>query len=62
MERKVTHRKTNEEFITESKISHGDKYIYDKVKYINAHTKVEIFCIACDKYFWQIAREHAKGL
>ena len=40
---------------------HGDKYIYDKVKYINAHTKVEIFCITCDKYFWQIARKHFQG-
>ena len=61
MERKVNQRKTNEDFITESKMIHGDKYIYDKVKYINAHTKVEIFCITCDKYFWQIARDHSKG-
>jgi len=51
MERKVNQRKTNEDFITESKMIHGDKYIYDNVKYINAHTKVEIFCITCDKYF-----------
>jgi len=58
MEQKL---KTNEEFIVKSKMIHGDKYIYDKVVYVNAHTKVEIFCVACDKYFWQIARNHYGG-
>ncbi len=37
-------RKTNEKFIEESVIIHGNKFDYSKVEYINANTKVIIKC------------------
>lgn len=36
--------KTNEEFVSEVRKIHGDKYDYSKVEYINNHTKVIIIC------------------
>lgn len=45
-----THEKqrlTNEEFIKNSKLKHGNKYDYSKVEYINATTDV---CIICPKH------------
>ena len=49
---------TNSEFIRRSKDIHGDKYNYDKTKYINAKTKVEIYCNTCNKYFLQYPFNH----
>lgn len=40
----VKKRKTIEEFVTISSDVHENKYNYDKVKYINNHTKVLIIC------------------
>ena len=37
-------RKTNEEFIEKSKLTHGDIYGYSKVKYFNEATYVTIIC------------------
>lgn len=37
-------KKTEEEFVTESKNIHDDFYTYDKVEYINTRTKVIITC------------------
>jgi len=37
-------RLTTEEFIQRAKTVHGDRYSYDKVKYVNAHAKVLITC------------------
>jgi hypothetical protein len=37
-------RRTNEEFIKEAKLVHGDKYDYSLVKYKNNYTKVKIIC------------------
>lgn len=37
-------KKTNDEFIRDSRNVHGDLYLYDKVQYINANTHVEITC------------------
>lgn len=37
-------RLTTEEFIKRAKKTHGEKYDYSKVEYINAHTKVIIIC------------------
>lgn len=39
-----TKRRTREEFIQQAKAIHGDKYIYDKVVYVNDSTKVTIVC------------------
>ena len=37
-------RKTTEQFIEQARAIHGDKYNYDKVTYVNTHTKVCIIC------------------
>ncbi len=40
----MSKRKTTEEFITESKIIHGDKYDYSLVDYKDNKTRVKIIC------------------
>lgn len=60
-ERKLTHKKTNKIFIQEAISVHGDNYSYENVNYVNAHTKVEIYCKTCNIYFMQIARIHLRG-
>lgn len=49
-----------EKFIEKARNTHGNKYDYSKVEYIDARTKV---CIICPKHgeFWQKPREHFKG-
>jgi len=49
------------EFIKKAIKIHGDKYKYDKVKYINAHTKVKIYCDGCEDYFEQKPNNHLNG-
>jgi len=51
---------TNEKFKELSLKIHGDKYIYDKVNYINNHTEV---CIICPKHgeFYQKPNVHLLG-
>jgi len=52
---------TKKEFIDKAKEVHGnDKYGYDKVKYINNRTKVEISCIE-HGVFKQIPSDHLSG-
>ena len=36
--------KTQDEFINESKQKHGNKFLYDKVNYINTVTKITLIC------------------
>jgi len=38
-------RHTNTQFISKAKLTHGDKYNYDKVEYINNKTPVTITCL-----------------
>ena len=47
-------------FIEKSKNTHGDKYDYSKVEYINSQTKV---CIICPEHgeFWQRPYDHSSG-
>jgi hypothetical protein len=40
---------------------HGDMYDYSKVEYINAKTKVEIFCNKHQEYFTQTPDKHLQG-
>ena len=49
--------KTVEQFISDSRKVHGDKYDYSKVDYINSKTKV---CIICPEHgeFWQLPGNH----
>lgn len=51
---------TLESFVEKAKQTHGDKYGYSKVEYVNNKTKV---CITCKKHgdFWQKPKEHLKG-
>lgn len=51
-------RKSVNKFIKDSICVHGIKYNYDAVDYINAHTKVKIWCNICKKYFWQTPNNH----
>lgn len=51
-------RLTFDDFVTRSKLVHGDKYDYDKVEYKNMKTKVRIYCKKCDKYFEQTPEHH----
>lgn len=53
-------RKNTEQFISEARLVHGDKYDYSKVEYVNNTTKV---CIICPIHgeFWQIPKQHLKG-
>ena len=58
--RNINNTKRNHDFIVESKIKHNNKYIYDKVVYINAKTNV---CIICDKHgeFLCTPNNHLRG-
>ena len=56
----MTRRLTLGEFIIRAKKSHGDKYDYSKVEYVNNNTKVEIICPEHGS-FWQRANYHMRG-
>lgn len=47
-----------EKFIKKAKEIHKNKYIYDKVDYINCKTKVSIYCKFHKEYFLQIPSDH----
>ena len=52
-------RKATEDFITQAREVHGDKYDYSKVNYKNAHDKV---CITCPIHgdFWMAPANHVR--
>lgn len=54
------HTKTNEEFVKDAKLIHGNKYDYSKVNYINAQTKVNIICKLHGE-FEQAPKHHLQG-
>ena len=49
-----------DDFISEARAVHGDKYDYSKVKYINCDTKIETICPEHGP-FWQTPYAHLKG-
>jgi len=51
-------KKSTNKFIEDSICVHGWKYNYKAVNYVNAHTKVKIWCNKCKKYFWQTPNNH----
>lgn len=61
LKRKYSLISTKEKFIEKAKISHGDKYDYSHVNYINSRTKIEIFCKEHDRIFYQIPNNHIQG-
>lgn len=54
----ILNKKSTNKFIEDSICVHGWKYNYRAVNYINAHTKVKIWCHSCKKYFWQTPNNH----
>ena len=56
----MKYRKGVEEFTSNARKVHGDKYDYSKVKYVNWKTKV---CITCPEHgdFWQTPNAHLSG-
>ena len=54
------YRPTTNDFITDAKNTHGDKYNYSKVKYVNGKTDVEIICPLHGSFF-QIPNNHLTG-
>jgi hypothetical protein len=53
--------KSQEQFIKEAKLIHGDKYNYSKVIYINSLKKIIIICTECNFYFKQNPNTHLRG-
>lgn len=51
----MSRKLTTEEFIDRARNIHKDRYNYDKVKYIDIYTKVEIYCNSCKEYFLSIS-------
>lgn len=50
---------TTEEFIKKAKLVHGENtYNYSESAYVNAKSKLKIFCNKCEKYFEQVASTH----
>ena len=56
-----THKKTKNEFISEAKAVHGNKYDYSNVVYRTCETKVEIKCNDCGTVFYQLPYAHLQG-
>ena len=56
----MSKKSTTGEFISKSKLIHGDKYDYSKVEYVNNHSKV---CIICPEHgeFWMRPKNHLQG-
>lgn len=50
-----------EQFIFSAEKRHQNRYSYIKMIYINARTKIEIFCLICGKSFWQTPDSHLRG-
>ena len=53
-------KKTKEEFLTQVRAVHGDKYDYSKVDYIGSDAKI---CVICPTHgeFWPTANNHLRG-
>lgn len=49
---------TLEEFVERAKSIHNNKYSYENVNYINAHTKISIYCKNHNLYFDQTPNDH----
>lgn len=61
IKRANTRSKTTEQFITEAKAIHGEKYGYDETRYVRGSVPVVIFCRACNLPFKQKPASHLNG-
>ena len=54
-------RKSTEQFVSEARVIHGDRYDYSKCVYKNTRSKL---CIICPEHgeFWQRAYNHLQGI
>jgi Zn finger protein HypA/HybF involved in hydrogenase expression len=59
--RSTTQKKPQETFIEDCRRHWGNRYGYDKVKYVNRETDVEIYCFDHKKYFSQKPLNHLNG-
>ena len=59
--RKRTKASDKETFIERAKLVHGNDYDYNDVVYVNAQTKVRIYCKKHKRYFYQEPFVHLKG-
>lgn len=53
----MSRRKTQEEFISQAREKHSDKFDYSKVKYIDNHIKINIICPKHGD-FWMTPKSH----
>lgn len=53
-------RSNGDEFVERAIVIHGNKYTYDKTKYINAETKIPILCLEHGT-FWMKPMNHLLG-
>ncbi len=54
-------KKGKKQFILEAKKKHGNKFLYNKVKYVNVDTKITLFCTICKIEFKCTPYSHLKG-
>lgn len=52
---------TTEEFIRKAREKHTNKFGYENVVYVNAHSQVQITCLKCNKDFLQRPYSHLQG-
>lgn len=55
-----TFRSNGDEFVERAELVHGNKYLYDKTKYVNAETKIPILCLEHGT-FWMTPMNHLLG-
>jgi hypothetical protein len=53
--------KTKEQFIKEAKVIHGNKYDYESSIYLNARSKINIYCNTHNIFFLQTPGDHLIG-
>ena len=62
-EKRTAHNKLTQEQVIQQFIAvHGDAFDYSKVEYVDTHTKVEIHCKKHDHTYFQIPKDHKKGM
>ena len=54
-------RRTEEEFIVEAKLVHGDKFDYNLINFKNMDTPIKIKCNTCGEIFDQTPTSHLQG-
>ncbi len=57
----MTIRLRSEEFIRTAMEKHANKFGYENVVYVNAHSQVQITCLKCNKDFLQRPCSHLQG-